>query len=159
MGNSPVTIYFSEILSPLTCLSDITKLLFVHFVENGHFDYLERKITVTSTIIIEFSWDAYFWVLQKERFHMIYNKSYDHQKFKIMISESIGRFFVTRFPSHLTRKRRKGNNNRMRNLINNNQSEKTKFFRIRMSRFPWPADFIIWTISWPSDDFLRNWRK
>ena len=34
-------------------------------------------------------------------------KSYDHSKLKILISESIGRFFLTRFWSHVTRKSKK----------------------------------------------------
>ena len=159
MGNFSVKIYFSGLLSPFTRLWCITRALTVHFVENGDFDHQKWKMTVTSTTIIEFSWDVYFWLLQTVRFHMIYNKSYDHLKFKIMISESIGRFFLTRLSSHVNRKRKRGKSNGICNSISNIPSEITKIFYVRILRFPSVAYSIIWTISWPSDRIPAKKRK
>ena len=143
-------------MHPFAFWSYITWALSVNLVENGHFDHSERIRTVSSTTNIEFSWDAYFWVLQSVRFHMIYNKSYYHQKFKIMISESIGRFFLSGLSSHVTRKRKKEKNNRMPNWNKNIQGEKTKIFHVRFARYVFFADLIIWTISWSYD---RCWNK
>ena len=159
MGNFSVKIYFSGLLSPFTRLWFITRALTVHFVENGDFYHQKWKMTVTSTTIIEFSWDVYFWLLQTVRFHMIYNKSYDHLKFKIMISESIGRFFLTRLSSHVNRKRKRGKSNGICNSISNIPSEITKIFYVRILRFPSVAYSIIWTISWPSDRIPAKKRK
>ena len=103
-----VQIYFIWILRSCASLWYITWAIFLNFVVIGYFVHLDRKMTVNLTTTIEFSQDACFWVLQSVRFHMIYNKSYNHQKFKIMISESIGRFFLTRYSSHATRKQKKG---------------------------------------------------
>ena len=100
-------INFSWITYSYAFFSYITWALSEILVENGHFEHPDRPMTVTSITIIVFSWNTYFWILQSVRFHMIYNKPYNHQKFQIMISESIGRFFLTRFPSHVTRKPKK----------------------------------------------------
>ena len=53
-----------------------------------------------------------------------------------MISESIGRFFLTRLSSHVIRKRKKGKSNGICNSISNIPSEITKIFHVRILRFP-----------------------
>ena len=102
------------------------------------------------------SCNACFWNLQITCFLLIYDKPYNRSKFRTIISKSIGRFPPTRFPGHVTRKWKKGRNNRMRNSISNTQSETMKIFHIRMSRFPFSVYLIIWSISWPSDSFLKK---
>ena len=111
------------------------------------------------TTILEFDFNVYFWVLQITSFLLIYSKPYKGSKFKIRISESIGRFFLTRFPGHVTRKREKGKNIRMRSSNENMKSEKTKIFHVRVARYVFLAVLIIWTISWPSDRFWNKRRK
>ena len=76
---------------------------------------------------------------------MRYNKSYDHSKFIIRISESIGRFFLARFPRHMTQKSKKERKTHMRNLMSDTQSEKTKIFLIRVMRNLFPKISIVWT--------------
>ena len=122
-----------------------------HFGAKWSFWPLIGKMTVILTNILEFDFNACFWVLQITCILLIYSKPYEGSKFKIRISKSIGRFFLTRFPGHVTRKGVKGKNNGIYNLISNIQSEKTTIFHVRVLRFPSVAYLILWTISWPSD--------
>ena len=62
---------------------------------------------VVLTTNLEFHFNACFWVLEITCFLLIYDKPYNRSKFRIRISKSIGRFFLTRFPGHVTRKRKR----------------------------------------------------
>ena len=77
-------------------------------------------------------------------FLLIYSKPYNHSKYRILNSKSIGRFFLTQFSSRVTRKREKERKMHMRNLMSNILSEKRKIFYIRVLRNVFPKILIVW---------------
>ena len=98
-----------------------------------------------------------FWFTQITCFLLIYSKPYNHSKTRILNSKSIGRFFLTQFSSHVTRKRENERSMHMRNVISNIRSEKTKIFHVRVSRIVSPSDFDRMDISWSSH--TRRWKR